>query len=282
MNDFFKKHQDIIILSILLVITLSLLLSNLRSRSSLNTVEKAVLSTLAPFQDAVGWTMAKAALVWDDYIYLVHVRRENKELREKANRLAFENALLVERMKFYQRLDRLLRFPGIDTAQFEVAGVIGRDTTDRVKLLIINKGTRHGIEKNMPVITHQGLVGRVARAAALASKVLLITDVRSAIDAVTQETRDGMVVVGTNSPFLDTRYLEAKAEVSDGDRVISSGLGGVFPKGLFIGVLKDVRPTRDGLFLSARVEPAVDLGRLEEVIVIKTRKPAEPSEGADR
>jgi len=270
MDGFFKKHQDFVVLAVLLILTLAILLSNLKEKSSLNFAEKAVVTALAPFQDAVGWTAAKLAMVWEDYINLVDTKKENRELKGRVDRLAFENSLLVERLKFYQRLDKLLSFPSVNTAAFEAARVIGRDTTDRVKLITINKGAGRGIRENMPVVTYEGLVGRVARVAWGASKVLLITDVRSAIDALAQDTRDSMVVAGTNSPFLEARYLAVNAKVKNGDRIISSGLGGVFPKGLLIGELRDVRTQRDSLFTSAKVAPMVNLDRLEEVLVLKT------------
>lgn len=271
MNGSFRRRQDIIILLVLLVITLSILLTNLREKSSLNFIEKAIVGALAPFQDAVGWTAARASMVWDDYIHLVNVRQENKELKLRARRLAFENSLLVEKLKFYRRLDKLLTFPMLDTTRFEAARVIGRDTTDRVKLITINKGEKNGVGKDMPVVTHRGLVGRVISSSWGAAKVLLITDVRSAIDGIMQKSRDSVVIVGANSPLLEAKYLAVGADVKDGDRVISSGLGGVFPKGLVIGELTNVRIQRDSLFLSARLEPMADLNKLEEVLVLKGR-----------
>ena len=165
MDGFFKKHQDFVVLAVLLILTLAILLSNLKEKSSLNFAEKAVVTALAPFQDAVGWTAAKLAMVWEDYINLVDTKKENRELKGRVDRLAFENSLLVERLKFYQRLDKLLSFPSVNTAAFEAARVIGRDTTDRVKLITINKGAGRGIRENMPVVTYEGLVGRVARVA---------------------------------------------------------------------------------------------------------------------
>ncbi|MGK7344726.1 MAG: rod shape-determining protein MreC [Candidatus Nitrospinota bacterium M3_3B_026] len=280
MNGFFKKRRDLAILLVLTAASFSLLLVNLREESSLSVLEKVVIAAVAPFQEAVSWTVSRTAAVWEDYVYLVNLRQENKDLKSKVDRLTFENSLLVERLKSYQRLDRLLTFPRLDTAVFEAARVIGRDTTDRMKVIIINKGSNHGIGEDMPVVTSRGLVGRVAGVSWRASKVLLITDVRSAIDAIAQDSREGMVIVGTNSPLLEARYLDVMADVKEGDKVISSGLGGVFPKGMLIGALTDVRRKRGALFLSARVAPFVDLNGLEEVLVIKGMK--EPEGGAAR
>lgn len=273
MNDFYRKHQDLIIISSLLIVTLFLLLSNLREKSSLNIVERAVLSVFAPFQESVSWGVGKASMVWDDYIYLVDVHEKNKRLKKAADKLSFENNILVERIKLYGRLEKLVTLPRLDETEFEVASVIGRDTTGRALLVTINKGSENGVKENMPVVTHKGLAGRVVRVSSSAAKVLLITDVRSAIDAIVQETRDGLVATGSNLPLLDTRYLAVNAKVKDGDRVISSGFGGTFPKGLLIGILKDAHSVKDSLFKTAKIIPAADLNHLEEVIVLKSRAP---------
>ncbi|VAX17653.1 Rod shape-determining protein MreC [hydrothermal vent metagenome] len=280
MNSFFKKHQDITIISVLLIVTLLLLLSNLNKKESLSAVERVVMTAFSPFQDSVAWVTKKISFGWDDYIYLVGVKKENKRLKEAADKLMFENTILVEQLKHYGRLGKLLTFPKLDEVFFEAASVIGRDTTGRVKQLTINKGSDHGIKKNMPVVTHRGLVGRVVLSGSNFSKVLLITDVRSAIDALVQETRAGLVVVGANSRLLDTRYLAVNSNVKDGDQVVSSGFGGVFPKGLLIGVLKNVSVMKDSLFLSAQLQPLADLDRIEEALVLKgpRYKPADTGE----
>ncbi len=269
MNSFFKKHQDITIVSVLLAVTLLLLLSNLNKKQSLSAVERVVMTAFSPFQDSVAWVTKKISFGWDDYIYLVGVKKENKRLKDAADKLMFENTMLVERLKHYGRLKNLLAFPKLDEIYFEAASVIGRDSTGRVKQLTINKGSDSGIKKNMPVVTHRGLVGRVVLAGSNFSKVLLITDVRSAIDALVQETRSGLVVVGANSRLLDIRYLAVNANVKNGDQVVSSGFGGVFPKGLLIGVLRNVSVMKDSLFLSAQLQPLADLDRIEETLVLK-------------
>lgn len=269
MGGFFRRYQNLLILAALIVLTLSILLSNLREKSSLNAIERVSIAVLSPFQDMVGWGAAHAFLAWENYLHLVDVKKENRRLGRSLDRLAFENALLTERLKHFGRLESLLSFPKVSMIPFEAARIIGRDTLGRVKLLIINKGSGDGLKENMPVITHRGLVGRVVRVSGSAAKVLIITDVRSAVDAVVQETRDQLVASGANSPTLEVRYLSVGSDVTEGERVVSSGLGGVFPKGLLVGVLANIKKEGDSLFLSARLEPAVDLNKIEEVLVLK-------------
>ncbi len=269
MGGFLRKYQNLLILAVLLALTLSLLLSNLREKSALNAFERIAISVVAPFQDLVGWSAARVSLIWDKYVYLINVKEESRRLKSAVDRLAFENALLTEQIKHYERLESLLSFPKLSLVPFVAARIIGRDTVGRVRLFIINRGSKDGLAENMPVITHRGLVGRVVRVSRSASKVLMITDVRSAVDGIVQETRDSLVAAGANLPALDVRYLAVGSNVKEGDRVISSGLGGVFPKGLLIGTLTDIKIEGESLFLSARLAPGSDLDRIEEVLVFK-------------
>lgn len=269
MNDFFRRRQDVIILATLLFISITLLGSNLKKRESISFAENAALTILSPFQEAVEWMVTSVYGVWDRYIYLVDLKDENARLKNLSDKLVFENLLLVERLKSYQRLDSLLAFPSLNETPFEAAQVIGRDPTDRSKILILNKGAKHGIAANMPVVTHRGVVGRIVSAGWSSSKTLLITDVRSAVDGIAQETRDSLVAVGANSPSLEVKYLSFNSKAKNGDIVISSGLGGIFPKGLLIGTLENVSPVSGSLFLSARLRPAEDFGRLEEALILK-------------
>jgi len=248
-------------------------MSNLRTKKSLNFVELAVVSTLSPFQNAVDWSILQVTTAWDDYVDLTETRQENKRLLTSLGALEFENQVLAEKLKHYNRLEQLLTFPDLSKIPFEVARIIGRDTANRMKVMTLNKGSNHGIEVNMPVVTHSGLVGRIMSVAGSASKVLLMTDIRSAIAAIIQDTRDGLIVAGANSPSLETKYLDVNADVQEGAGVVSSGLGGIFPKGLFIGTLKDITKKEGALFLSAKLSPSVDLNRLEEVLVLKGLPP---------
>lgn len=280
MNDFFRRRQDIILLALLLFISITLFGFNLKRRQPVSLAENAALTLLSPFQEAVEWMVTSVYGVWDRYIYLVDLKDENARLRSMSDKLAFENLLLVERLKSYQRLDSLLAFPSLDETPFEAAQVIGRDPTDRAKILILNKGTKHGIAANMPVVTHRGVVGRIVSAGWSSSKTLLITDIRSAVDGIAQETRDSLVAVGSNSPTLEVKYLSFNSKAKNGDIVISSGLGGIFPKGLLVGVLENVTPVSGSLFLSAQLRPAEDFNRLEEALILKRLPLEEQKEGS--
>ncbi len=275
----FRRPRDFVLVIVLVVVSVILLMSNLRAKKSLNLVERSVVSILVPFQDVVDWSVLQVTTTWDDYVALLDTRQENKRLLMALDMLEFEKHALEEKLKSYDRLEKLLTFPDLVKVPFEVARVIGRDTANRMKVVTLNKGSLHGIEIDMPVVTHRGLVGRVMKVTYVACKVLLVTDVRSAIDAIAQDSRDGLIVAGANAPLLEIKYLDVNADVKDGAGIISSGLGGVFPKGLFIGYLKNIVKKEGDLFLNAKLSLAVDVNRLEEVLILKGSLPDLHEEG---
>ena len=254
----------------LFVASLLLFALSARGKNHLTPLERAAVSAIAPFQNALVWTVDNMGGVWSGYVALVGVRQENELLRKKLDNLALDNAELREQLARYERMEKLLDYAPLEKAPYELARVVGKDTSGLTRLITIDKGSEHGLEENMTAMTHMGLVGRVIRTAPRYSKVMLITDVRSAVDALAQRTRDGMIAAGTNGAWLSVRYLKAGAQAADGDMVISSGLGGIFPKGLPIGALRSVKSEKDELFATASIVPMADLNRLEEVLVIKS------------
>ena len=135
-------------------------------------------------------------------------------------------------------------------------------------MVFINRGTDHKVKKNLPVMTDAGVVGHVIQASPKASKVLLITDSRSAIDSLFQETRESGVTVGIGEDICEMKFVPISAMVSVGDKVISSGLGGIFPKGFTVGVVVNVVREEQELFQNIMVAPSADLSDMEEVAVL--------------
>ncbi|MBF0170302.1 MAG: rod shape-determining protein MreC [Nitrospinae bacterium] len=281
MNGSSSRRRNFAIFGAVAAVSLVLTLTNIPGGGGLAYTERASMTLLAPFQRAIAWGVQGGHTIWKNYLALVDLKKENEYLRVTADRLAFENNALVERLKQIKRVEELLASPQGVAYTTVVARVIGRDTSNRVQIAILDRGTADGVEEGMPVITHRGLVGRIVRASTTVSKLLLITDVRSAVDAVTQESRDRLTVAGVNEERLDVRYLSVDADAHEGDRVVSSGMGGIFPAGLLIGTLVGVADQADSLFKEATVVPAVDFDRLEEALVLKVpRRPAPVLEDA--
>ena len=205
--------------------------------------------------------------IWHHYLDLVGVSRENDRLRQEIKRYIALNAENREAVATNVRLNQLL-----DLAQnFEkpvlTAHVIGRDPALWFKTMTIDKGISAGVQKGMPVVTVEGIVGQVINVSPRYAKVLLATDSNSAVDAIVQSSRALGIVKGDGHGYrLD--YVLKDSVVNQDDLVVTSGMGGVFPKGLLIGQVVEVGKDRRGMFHTITVRPAVDFRQLEYVTII--------------
>lgn len=198
---------------------------------------------------------------------LESLRRENRELRlqlMQAQELARENAVLREALDWSQRTPwktRLVR-------------VVTRDPANWWRSIQINAGSRMGIVEDLPVVTKDGLIGRVSEVGYNFSRVMLLGDPNCKVSAlVNNEAREtGMLVPGPGSildeSIVRLTYLPRQSKAQPGQKVTTSGLGGIFPKGIPIGTIIDTNQVEYGLYLEARVKLAADLRELEEVFVI--------------
>ncbi|MBK8026565.1 MAG: rod shape-determining protein MreC [Chloroflexi bacterium] len=212
---------------------------------------RALNDTVSRFDEV----QALQARIADLETALALYQEELVELREKASD--------------YDRLTSLLDY--VQTArnqEFVTADVIGNDQTAILRTIIINRGTRDGITVGMPVITGQGLVGKIISVSANASRVLLINDPTSFISARLQATRDEGSVVGLTAGTLQMEFIPLDSQVTDGELVITSGLGGNFPPDLVVGQVTNVRLAASGLYQVAQVRSLVSLDTLEFVLVI--------------
>lgn len=232
-------------------------------------VESGASWLTGPVEAAVGYPIQAIGGIFENVHGMAELRQENERLRAEVDRLQQETVLLPE----LQRENQLLR-EQLDlrrarpSYQYASGRIIGYDPDPLVKSIIINLGTRDGIADGMTVVTAQGLVGRVLRTNPNTAKVLLITDVSSSINGLVQSTRARGVVNGSPTGRLVMRYIGQSEVVHTGDRVVTSGLGGNFPPGILIGSVIDVRQRDVEMFQEARLEPAVDVNRLEVVLVV--------------
>jgi rod shape-determining protein MreC len=211
------------------------------------------------------------------------LRQRNAELEKQINRLLIENVQLREIEAENANLRRLLAFaqrhPWLEFRGAEVtARVIGRDPTNLSNYLLINLGSEHGIREGMPVITESGLVGRISRANSTCSQVLLLTDPTSAVNAIIQSSRLTGIVQGRVGGGLIMDYIPQDATITPGEIVITSGLGGNFPRRLVIGQITAVYQRDYEMFQRAVVRPSVDFDRLEQVLVVTGFIPTESTE----
>lgn len=252
----------------LLLLTLFLTTLHTRATSRLAFFEGVVLSVLMPVQEALTDVTRHLDELWHGYLNLVHVHSENQRLRQQLAELQNRLHRYQEAYLQQQRLRRLLGFrPGTfpDTVAAEVVGI---DPNQWSMAIMINKGSRDRLRKDLAVVTHQGLVGRIIDVTPHYATVLLITDRRSAVDALVQRTRARGILVGKSRRVGELRYVDVHEDIQTGDTIVSSGLGEVYPKGLLLGTVTSVRQTSHGLFHDVEVTPAVDVAKLEELLVV--------------
>jgi rod shape-determining protein MreC len=274
MNRLFKKYENVILLLCLLIFSAVLLSNNARGRATNVLVERVVLAVVTPFQDAITSGIRSLILGWNNYFYLVGTSKENATLRKLLGEQVFKNNMLREELKKYRRFEELVtNTPGFALNDGVVANVVAWDASNAAKTLVVNRGRNDGVRIGMVVVNPYGLVGRVVTVSGRDARVLLITDARSAVDAYVQRTRARAVVVGANSDSCDVKYLSVKEEATEGDLLVSSGLGGVFPAGVQLGKITRLEVGSSKLFAKAEMTPSTNLGHIEEVVIAKNPKP---------
>ncbi len=201
---------------------------------------------------------------------------ENRRLRKQVDRLREDKSRLIGVLQENTRLRKLLGFKERNTNyELAPAEVVGRDTTPYFRVLTLKLESEAELAPRMPVVVAGGVVGQIRRTYGSFAEVILVADPRSRIDALSQRNRAQGVVrgLGHERDYLaKISYLKRKDEVREGDVMVTSGMGEVFPPELVIGTVESVRRKERGLFQEALVEPAVDFSRLEEVFVITDRQ----------
>jgi len=239
----------------------------------LDPVEELVVRATTPIQEAVTSLFVRARDVAQTARDLQTLRERNAELEAENSRLFLENVRLREVQVEATLCRDLLSFTQAQQA-FDVSGahvtarVIGLDPSNLERYVLLDVGAESGIEKDMPVVTDRGLVGRISEVGARWSRVLLITDVGSSVNALTQSTRASGLVQGQPDGALLMRDIPQADSVSVGDTVFTSGLGGNLPRQILIGQITDVLRKDSDLYQTARVQPTVDFSRLESVLVV--------------
>jgi rod shape-determining protein MreC len=263
-----ERWKPIALLLCLILLALSLTTFKTRVAPHTSLLESAALSVVMPLQQVIASMAQRLHGLWQGYINLVQVRQENLRLQRQVDVLQGQLTHYQEAYLQQQRVRELLGFRSLTFPQAVVAEVVGIDPSPWSEVVTVNKGSRDGLRKDIAVVTHQGLVGRTIEVAPHYATVLLVTDRRSAVDALIQRTRARGIVVGQSRRLCELRYVDLHADIQVGDTVVASGLGEVYPKGLLIGTVAAVHQKPHGLFHEVEVQPTVDLAKLEEVLVL--------------
>jgi rod shape-determining protein MreC len=236
---------------------------------------------MAPFIGAQTWLSTRYQAIQNFFTApqdLARLRERNQELEAKVSQLESAIIQLNQQLAETKVLSALVEFARANPEnRYKAAAVIGRDPSPFLQYVIINRGSDDGLRRGMPVVTDQGLVGRIAAVTAGAARVQLITDASSSINVRLQPSRSQAILQGSITGELSLDNIPQSANIQNGDLVLTSGLGGNYPPDILIGQVTGVRRRDYDLFQRASVQPVVDFNKLEIVLIIINFRPVDIS-----
>lgn len=266
--SFPAKYQSIIIALILIIIFLLTVSFIVKPSGKTGFFRKLVLEVVIPLEDLVNTSIDSVGRAWNRYIFLVGLEEENRKLKKEVSSLTSKINASNETCLECNRLRKLLALRESSSFETIAAKVVGRERSFAFKTILINRGSSDGLTVGLPVLAFEGVAGRIIDVSWNVSTVLLLVDYNSNIDALVQSVRAQGILQGSGRGGCILKYVQRSEEIKAGDSVICSGLAGVFPKGLLLGTIVSVDREETSLFQKIQVVPAVDVAKLEEVLVI--------------
>jgi len=260
-----KRKKVLIILSLFLLLFWLVTLQVKNGRFAF--LEKPVLAVSGFFERIIIWPFNTVASVGNRYVFLVRTERANERLLEENERLRLENGVMNEILLENERLRDALNFKRLHPPSSVMVQVIGKESSPSSSTITINRGSDDGVEKGMALITSAGVVGRVQATLPGTAKVILLTDPASTLAVrVMRNREEGLLEGKLESCAL--KYVSYYADIQEGDLLVTSGLDGIYPKGLAVARVVKVTRHEASAFQAVVAEPAVRLSRLEEALVL--------------
>jgi len=269
MLEFVRRNRVILTSGLLLLISLLLFSAGARTQRRIDPFGSVVLDAMRPLQSITASVIEAVAGAWRTYVALIGVNQENQQLRRRIAELEQQAVRLAEVEQTDKRLEALLNLRSSLDGDLQAAQIIGRDPLPWFSSMTIDKGEADGVHKNAAVLSPMGVVGQIMITGTHSARVLLITDHNSGVDAVVQRSRARGIVEGALDGGCVMKYLKRGEDVQVGDRVVTSGLDGIFPKGIIVGEVTRLTRGNRGLLQVAEIKPAVPLDRIEEVLVAR-------------
>ena len=261
-----KIRRLLVLVSVLVV---CLVLLTLQTRGYGAGAGEAVAFVTTPIQTAIAAIPRAAVGLWSVYVDWKGVRAENRRLRDEIRRLRVDALWVTEATEENQRLRRLLELRNRLPVATLTGEVIAREWGGWVRSLTVNRGRGDDIKRLMAVISPDGLVGRIVEVRAGASIVQVLTDPSSTVGAHSVRTRTPGIVEGEPRGTLRFKYMARDgAGLAVDDVIVTSGLGGVFPRGVPIGRVRAIDDRGSALFHYALLAPIVDFARVDEVLLV--------------
>ncbi len=275
MENFFGRYRNQLVLGALMFTQVIALATQVKRSAdsgagpSTRLVRYWAVASIAPLEKLVMNIGHGSRSFWASYVDLRGVHDKNRELSRQIDDLRLQQSQLAQDAGQAHRLQTLLDFKQKTISRTVAAQVIGSGGNDQSHLIMIDKGRDQGLREDMPVISPDGVIGKLLRVYAGTSQVLEINDASSGVGAILEKSRLQGIANGTSSGSIELRYIMADEQVSPGEQILTSGGDRIFPKGLVIGTVDNASVGKDReAFLDIRVKPAVALNKLEEVLVI--------------
>lgn len=285
MESFFVRYRNLVVLLALLVAQILGLAMQVRRTSggqagdgrSVQLIRLWANSIVSPPERALHSSGSGISGLWNNYVDLRHVRQQNAELQKTVDRLRLEQAALLEDAKQGKRLEALLNFEQKYIYKTTAAQAIGTSGTDQSRVFYIDKGKDEGIDRDMAVITPDGIVGKIRDVFPHTAQVLAINDQSSGAGVILESTRIRGILRGNGAGQPQIEDVIRDQRIQAGDKVLTAGGDQIFPRGLPVGVVDRVvnDPDRDG-FVEVIVKPAAHLDQLDEVLVVTSTQPRFP------
>ena len=267
-----SRHKSIFLLAGVVLLQILLLALQIKRDSEGRLIRVWTVGAFSPFERAGNHGIGHLRETWRHYFALQNASRENEQLRKENDELKMQVNQLQSKASEADRLALLLNFhKSHENVPMLGARVIATSAGTASATIVLDRGSKDHIKKNMGVITPEGVVGKVVEVYENTSEVLLLTDKDSGVGAMLGTSRKQSPVGGAGEPLLVMKYVANDDVVNVGDRVVTSGMDKIFPRDLPIGTITEIKPGNP--FKSIRIRPSADLERLEEVIVLLTLQP---------
>jgi rod shape-determining protein MreC len=271
-----SRHRSLALLTGVLLLQVLFLAVQVRRDSRGRLIRVWAVGALSPFERGGAWGFGKVGGVWHHYFALQNTAHQNEALKSENEALKLTIATLQTKADEADRLAGILKFQqshaGVPTLG---ARVIGASAGTASLTVEIDRGERDGVKRNMAVITPDGAVGKIIEVYRDNSQVLLLTDRTGGAGAMLVDSRIQSPVNGNGEPLLTMNYVAAEDKVEVGEKVVTSGMDKIFPRGIPVGTVSEVKPGSTPTFKFIRVLPAAKLDRLETVIILLSQQPVE-------
>lgn len=273
----FLRRYPILFLTILCLAALIFFSFRSSKSPSQNFLERTVYNLMSPLAKGVGEIQGGVLHFYESYRGLKNAREENLDLKKELGALREKIVQLEENNRFLERAADQYRLSGLNPEAGVMGRVVGYDPESTFRSVTLDIGGEKGVREDQTVLAQGGLVGRILKVGPSSSQVLLLTDLKSAVDVLDARTRARGTLMGLRHKLRLNRdhwltqveYVSAGEEIRAGDLLLTTGSDEIFPKGIPVGVVSSVEKDKSGLFWRAEVEPYVELTKLEEVVVLK-------------